>query len=376
MKISIIGTRGIPNNYGGFEQFAEYLAQFLVEMGHEVYVYCSSLHKYTLPSFNGVNLVHMKDFENKIGTAGQFIYDLNCFIDARKRNYDIILQLGYTSSSIWMPLLPRKAIVITNMDGLEWKRSKFNFFVKQFLKIAERIAVAKSSCLVSDSIGIQNYLKREYNVDSTYIPYGADVTIINSDTEILKGYGVIKGQYNMLVARMEPENNIEVILDGFHASTSEMVFLVVGNYATNKFGAYLRSKFSNDARIIFVGGIYDMQKLNVLRSNCNIYFHGHSVGGTNPSLLEAMASNAFICANENEFNRGILGANALYFDNFHDIKTICEKDIDSDMRNLFCSTNVNLIQSKFNWHVINMAYLNLFNCVINTKLKLDYATYN
>ncbi|RYZ18900.1 MAG: DUF1972 domain-containing protein, partial [Chitinophagaceae bacterium] len=121
MKIALLGTRGIPNHYGGFEQFAEYFAVYLAGKGHEVYVYNSGHHPYQEKTFKGVNLIHCTDPEDKIGTAGQFIYDLNCILDSRKHSFDIILQLGYTSNSVWHFLLPKKPVIITNMDGLEWK---------------------------------------------------------------------------------------------------------------------------------------------------------------------------------------------------------------------------------------------------------------
>jgi superfamily II DNA/RNA helicase len=124
MRIAILGTRGIPNFYGGFEQFAQYLSEDLVKKDHEVYVYNSHTHPYQKSEWNGVNIIHCKDPENIIGTAGQFIYDLNCILDSRKRNFDVILQLGYATTSIWFWLLPKKAVVITNMDGLEWRRSR------------------------------------------------------------------------------------------------------------------------------------------------------------------------------------------------------------------------------------------------------------
>ena len=155
MKIAILGTRGVPNHYGGFEQFAEFFSVYLVEQGHEVCVYNSHNHPYQEKQFKGVNIIHQYDPEFKIGTAGQFIYDLNCILDSRKRNFDIILQLGYTSSSMWFFLLPKKATIITNMDGLEWKRTKYSKPIQKVLKFAEKLAVKSSDCLVSDSLGIK-----------------------------------------------------------------------------------------------------------------------------------------------------------------------------------------------------------------------------
>ena len=136
MKIGILGTRGIPNFYGGFEQFAQYLSEAFVKKGHEVHVYNSHTHPYEKNEWNGVKLIHCYDPENTIGTVGQFIYDLNCILDSRKREFDIILQLGYTSSSVWNWIFPKKSIIMTNMDGFEWKRSKYSKPVQQFLLFA------------------------------------------------------------------------------------------------------------------------------------------------------------------------------------------------------------------------------------------------
>lgn len=312
MKIGIIGCRGIPNFYGGFEQFAEYLAKILVEKGHDVTVYNGHAHPFKGDSWEGVKLIHKYDPEAKIGTAGQFIYDLNCILDSRKRQFDIIFQLGYTSSSIWGWLLPRKkSIVVTNMDGLEWKRSKYNKLVRNFLLFAERIGVVFSDYLISDSIGIKEYLLEKYNVGSTFIPYGT-YRVEDFNEDILYDFGLKKKEYCMLIARLEPENNIETILDGVCVSGVSEPFLVIGNHNT-KYGRYLKEKYAAHSQILFMGGIYDIKKLNNLRNFARIYFHGHSVGGTNPSLIEAMGSGAFICAHDNIFNRSILGKDALYF---------------------------------------------------------------
>ena len=357
MKIAILGTRGIPNHYSGFEQFAEFFSVFLVNQGHEVYVYNSHNHLYQEKTFKGVNIIHQYDPEYKLGTFGQFLYDFNCIIDSRKRDFDIILQLGYTSNSIWFFLLPKKPIIITNMDGLEWKRSKYSKPVQQFLKFAELLAVKSSDYLISDSLGIQKYLKEKYKIDSTYIPYGATV-FENPDEELLKEYKVTKSNYNMIMARFEPENNIETVLDGIVLCGEKTTVLVVGNHNT-KYGDYLKEKFSAKKTIRFIGAEFNINKLNNLRYFSNFYFHGHSVGGTNPSLLEAMASKAFIIAHNNHFNKAILKENGFYFSNPLEVKNILSNVKKSD--NLpFVHNNFNAIESEFNWDKINVAYLQLF----------------
>jgi glycosyltransferase involved in cell wall biosynthesis len=318
MNIAIIGTRGIPNHYGGFEQLAEYLSEGLVKSGHQVTVYNSHNHPYQEKKWKGVDIIHCYDPEHKIGTAGQFIYDLNCIMSARKQNFDVILQLGYTSSTIWGWLLPRqKSIVTTNMDGLEWKRSKYSRYVQRFLLYAEKLGVRYSDHLIADSTGIQTYLRNKYQKEATYIPYGA-IFFEHPDKTIVEKYQLQPFQYNMLLARMEPENNIETILDGTMLQPVPQPFIVIGNVDT-KYGKFLQDKYASGKHIRFLGAIYNLEELNNLRYYSNLYFHGHSVGGTNPSLLEAMASQAVICAHDNIFNRAVLGENGFYFSDAADI---------------------------------------------------------
>ena len=358
LKIGILGTRGVPNYHGGFEQFAEFFSVYLSQEKHEVYVYNSSSHPYQDKTYKGVNIIHCYDPEDKIGTSGQFIYDLNCILDSRKRKFDVLLQLGYTSSTIWFRLLPSKPLIITNMDGLEWKRSKYSKKVQKFLKYAERLAVKSSDYLISDSIGIQNYLKKTYSVDSEYIAYGAEL-FDSPDIDLINEYHVEAYNYNMLIARLEPENNIETILDGVALSNNKTTFLVVGKHDVNAFGAYLKKKFKDNTNIKFIGGIYNLEHLNNLRYFSNLYFHGHSVGGTNPSLLEAMSSKALIVANNNEFNQTILKDNAFYFDSAQDVKVHIEGTSKTNhtikIQNCFDQIN-----AYFSWDIINKKYLDFF----------------
>lgn len=359
MKIAIIGTRGIPNHYGGFEQFAEYLATYLVKRDCEVYVYNSSNHPYKENNFKGVHIVHCNDPENKIGTVGQFIYDLNCILDSRKRDLDVILQLGYTSSSIWTFLFPKKPLIITNMDGLEWKRSKYNFIVKGFLKFAEGLAVKYSHFLVSDSEGIKKYIDDKYNKDSKFIAYGSKI-VSNVDESILRKFQIEKFKYNMLIARIEPENNVETILDGVVLSNSKTPFLVIGDYTNNSFGKRIKHKFQNHKQIIFLGSIYNNSELNSLRYFCNLYFHGHSVGGTNPSLLEAMGSSNLIIAHNNIFNKAVLKENAYYFYSSEDVSFYINRK-SKDLESLKIQRNIEKIKNEYDINRINDSYLSYFN---------------
>lgn len=361
MKIAILGTRGIPNYYGGFEQFAQYLSEGLVGLGHEVSVYNSHNHPYQEDTWNGVDIIHCFDPEDKLGTAGQFVYDLNCILDSRKRNFDVILQLGYTSSSVWNWLFSKSAVIVTNMDGLEWKRSKYSKPVQTFLKIAEKLAVQFSDFLIADSEGIKGYLVSKYKKESVYIPYGADL-FAEKQAKVLSEYGLLPYQYDMLIARLEPENSIEEILDGFVASDVKRQFLVIGNTNT-KFGKYISSKIT-DKRVLFVGYVNGIEKLDSLRHFSNLYFHGHTVGGTNPSLLEAMASSALICANDNIFNKAILGEDAFYFSNVSDVSVLLQNSLKTE-EHIFVSNNLQKIKNRYSWKSIIFEYEQFFKTCLN-----------
>ncbi len=357
MRIGILGTRGIPNAYGGFEQFAQYLAHGLVKRKHEVWVYNSSEHPYKDSEWNGVNIIHCKDWENKIGTAGQFVYDYNCINDARKREYDILLQLGYTSNSVWFRLWPKRSINIVNMDGLEWKRTKYGNLTQKFLKMAESWAASHADILVADSIGIQSHLKRTYGKKSFYIPYGADL-FGDHDSSFLETYKLKVEQYNLIIARMEPENNIEMIIQG-HLSVEHQSILVIIGSTNNKYGKYLTKKY-NHAGVRFLGAIYDQNTINNLRYHSKIYFHGHSVGGTNPSLLEAMACRCFIAAHNNVFNKTILEESADFFSTASDVANIIGCRIDDTIKEKRKEQNEAKIKTLYNWETIINSYEELF----------------
>ncbi len=360
MKIAILGTRGVPNHYGGFEQFAEYLSAGLVRKGHEVYVYNSHNHPYQASEWEGVKIIHCYDPEYRLGTAGQFIYDLNSIRDSRKRDFDVILQLGYTSSSVWGRWLPKQSVIVTNMDGMEWKRSKYSSKVQKFLRYAEKLGVQTSDYLVADSPAIQEYLEKTYQKEATFIAYGAHL-FENPREEALNSYEVKAGQYHLLIARLEPENNPEAILEGATQAESPFPFLVFGNHET-KYGEFLKEKFQ-DPRIRFVGTIFDIEVLNNLRYYARWYFHGHSVGGTNPSLLEAMASGAMICAHDNPFNRAILGEDAVYFQAATAVKNYLEQAPEKWGSKAKIEANRQKIQRHYNWPKIIDQYENLMQSV-------------
>ena len=366
MKIGILGTRGIPNAYGGFEQFAQYLAQGLFKKGHEVSVYNSSTHPFKDQEWNGIRLIHCTDMEDRIGTAGQFFYDYNCIMDARKRDFDVLLQLGYTSNSVWHRLWPKQSVNIINMDGLEWKRSKYNWMTRQFLKKAEAWAAKNGDLLVADSIGIQTHISTKYNRNSLFIPYGADIPV-EYDANHIRKWNLEPGKYHLLIARMEPENNVEMIIRGFKNSSRINPLVIVGS-PKNKFGSYLLRTYAS-ADVRFIGPVYVQPDVNNLRHFSSVYFHGHSVGGTNPSLLEAMACGCNISAHDNIFNQSVLGNNASYFSNSQDVTSIINQPFDQAVIEQRRKGNIEKIDRDYNWQTIIDAYEKMFEeSLAKTKL--------
>jgi len=352
LNIGILGTRGIPNRYGGFEQCAEYLALGLTTKGHNVWVYSAHDHEYKGNKWKGVHIIHCYDPEHKMGTFGQFIYDYNCIKDARKRKFDILLQLGYTSNSIWYKIWPRDCRNIVNMDGLEWKRSKYNKYVQRFLKYAEKLAALNADILVADSIGVKEYLKSTYQKEAAFIPYGADI-FDSPDQSVISKYGLKPLSYHLVVARMEPENNIEMIIKGVINARKEKPLIIIGK-TENNYGSELTEKYKNNKEIKFLGGIYESSIVNNLRYFSSLYFHGHTVGGTNPSLLEAMGCRALIVANDNIFNKSVLGADAYYFQDQQQIAEIISENYDKNQQLDKISNNIYKINTLYNWsHIID-----------------------
>lgn len=356
MNIHICGSRGIPNNYGGFEQCAERLAVLLAEAGHSITVYNPDYHAYREDYYGKVRIQRHWNPEKKIGTIGNFVYDYRCLKQAYKEQADVILVLGYTTASVFFPFLRNKrSVLITNMDGLEWKRDKWNFLVKKLAKGLEWLGAKFSDYLVADNREIQKYLNDEYKRAAMFIAYGAEI-FTRPDVSILKEYQCSQGQYDLLIARLEKENNVEMILDGIVLSGSDKTFLVIGNHGT-PYGKYLKDKYATHTHIRFTGGIYNLQHLDNLRYFSRFYFHGHSVGGTNPSLLEAMASSAMIIAHDNPFNRDVLGVNAFYFSASAGISNLLNDAHNVlTMREQFISQNLLKIEKQYNWKVIAERY--------------------
>lgn len=357
MKIAFISTRGIPNNYGGFEQFAEYISVGLAQRGHEVVVYSPHFHPYKENNYKGVRIKHIYSPETWTGSSvGSFFYDFSSLKDALKNEkFDIIYEAGYTSivpAYIWFNVKNIKyPIFTTNMDGLEYKRTKFNKWVQKFVFWEERMTVKHSHYLIADNMGIHDYYKEKYGKESKFLAYGADIHD-NYNEDFLKEFGLETNNYYLLVARLEPENNIVMAIEGYLASkeNGKRPLIIVGKTNTPH-GKELVAKYGQEKSIHFVGGIYDFNKLNSIRHFSFAYFHGHSVGGTNPSLLEAMASDCFILANDNIFNKAVLGENALYYPDHINVTNLLNniESLAETHKKSFIENNLEVIRKEYSW---------------------------
>jgi len=357
MKIAFVSVRGIPNNYGGFEQFAEYISVGLAKRGHEVTVYSPHYHPYKENDYKGVHIKHIYSPEQWMGSSvGSFFYDFASLRDAlKKENFDIIYEAGYTSiipAYIWFDVKSIKyPIFTTNMDGLEYKRTKFNKWVRKFIFWEERMAVRHSHYLIADNMGIHDYYKEKYGKESNFLAYGADIHD-DYDESLLAEFGLKAYEYYLIVARIEPENNLEMAIQGYLASNEngKKPLIIVGKTNT-PFGKELVAKYGDEKSVRFMGGIYDFKKLNSVRYFSFAYFHGHSVGGTNPSLLEAMASNCYILAHDNIFNRAVLKANAHYYANKDGVRDLLNNihKLGHEYRNKFIEANIEEIRNEYSW---------------------------
>lgn len=371
MKIAFISTRGIPNNYGGFERFAEQISVRLAARGHEIIVYSPHYHVYKETEYRAVRVKHIYSPEPWMGSSvGSFFYDFLSFRDAlKKEKPDIVYVAGYTSivpAYVWYNVKNLEApVVMTNMDGLEHKRAKFSRLVRAFLAWEERMTVRYCRHLIADNVGVRDYYKANYNMESTLFAYGADIPRAYSERH-LSDFGLEANGYFLLVARMEPENNIAMAIEGYLASKwkQHKPLVVVGNLNT-PYGKSLTTRYGRETAVRFVGGVYDIDVLNSLRHFSFAYFHGHSVGGTNPSLLEAMACGCLILSHDNVFNRSVLETNAYYYSDENDITSMLNgMDEKMEKKTALAAANIQVVRDRYSWERLTDDYEKFFLCTL------------
>ena len=316
-KIAIIGSRGIPARYGGFETFTEEIGTRLVARDYEVCVSCESG---SLPEYKGVKLLY-----SPVKPVFRSVYEILYDVYFLFRTYpvcDAVYVLGIGSAPCFFISKIFKKKIILNFDGIEWKRNKFNRFQKGILYFQGMCAILFSDVIVADALAIKGYIESKGGKNVVYIPYGVETPEAGRwDPEKITRSGerlkcLEEDQYYLVVARLEPENNIHVIIEGFLSSGSTKKMVIIGDFQNKKYGALVEETMKRSDgrdRVIFTGSIYEKDLLNMLRQHCFVYLHGHSVGGTNPSLLEAMAMKNIILAHDNEYNREVGGDTLLYF---------------------------------------------------------------
>lgn len=304
LRIAIIGSRGIPAGYGGFETFAQELAPRLVERGHQVTVYCrrgytgdDDLHEY-----EGVRLIHTPALRAR--TLEQLSHELTSIVDSIGRGFQLYYFLGYRGAPFYLPIKASKRVVVVNTNGLEWKRRKWSRLGRTYLKAAEWIAAHLAADeLVSDARAIADYFETAHGKASTYLTNGA--YIFGPDDilpEVLERYGVERGGYYLVACRIEPENNVDLIVREFIASGSPRELIVAGgmNYET-PYWQELQA-LAEGSRVRFLGPVYGPMLVESLHLGAYGYLHGHEVGGTNPALLKAMGCGNLAIALETAFN--------------------------------------------------------------------------
>lgn len=343
-NVHIIGTVGVPACYGGFET----LVDNLIDTNEVSFtVYCSAKtynSEQQLTSYKGAELIYLPFNANGMSSIP---YDILSMIRAGIKKADCILILG-VSGCLFLPFLRlfTNALIITNIDGLEWRRDKWSSPIKKFLKMSEKTAVRYSDVIVSDNKVIAEYVKNEYNTDSRVIAYGGDHAICNEVTHDDKGYG-------FTVCRIEPENNISLILDAF--SKLNETIIIVGNWDYSEYGRKLRSEYQRYENIKMLDPIYDKEILAKMRSQCSFYIHGHSAGGTNPSLVEMMHFSKPILCFDCGYNRATTEDKAIYFKDASElISAIQEKNFDG-----ISSVVKEIANKRYTWSIIREQYLEL-----------------
>jgi glycosyltransferase involved in cell wall biosynthesis len=342
-NICIVGTVGLPACYGGFETLVENLVE--EDCNKDITVYCSSKsYDKKINIYKGARLVYIP---LKANGPQSIIYDIASLLHALFKRPDVVLILG-VSGCIFLPLfrLVSKSKVVTNIDGLEWRRDKWAKWPKRFLKFSEKLAVKHSDVVISDNQAIADYVQDEYGVKSTVIAYGGDHAVSKDMTSRDDGFA-------LALCRIEPENNVEMILQAFSQTDKPLKF--IGNWNSSEFGRSMKSKFSVFNHIDIIDPIYDIDKLSVLRSSCSFYVHGHSAGGTNPSLVEMMHFGKSIFCFDCNYNRASTEDKAEFFADADVLVDLMKLEETIDNGHIM----LEIAQRRYTWDIVRKQYFDV-----------------
>jgi glycosyltransferase involved in cell wall biosynthesis len=311
MHISMLGTRGVPAAYSGFETAVEEVGRRLVERGHRITVYCRYPGQ-TMTSYLGMETVNLPALRMK--TAETLSHTAVSVLHLQKSPPDVALVFNAANAPL-LPLLRARTVpTAVHVDGLEWKRAKWGPNGRRYYLAAERLSVRWADDLIADARAIQDYYRETYDAESTYIAYGAPLVDADPGFAGLAGLGLISRGYHLVVARFEPENNVDVIIEGYELSTCRLPLVVVGSAPySHDYVARVNDLAGRDERVRLVGSVWDQALLDQLYANAATYIHGQSVGGTNPSLLRAMGAGSPVIAIEVPFTREVLAETGRFF---------------------------------------------------------------
>lgn len=313
LRIALVGTRGVPARYGGFETAMEEVGRRLVEHGHDVVVYCrtgNSREGHDPDHYLGMELIHLPALRKR--TLETLSHTFLSALDAlRRRRFDAVVVCNAANAAA-LPLLRLRGPVAVHVDGLEWRRAKWGPAGRTFYRVSEALSVRWADALIADAYGIERYYDDEFGARTVGIAYGApDLGDVGDDR--LAEVGARQHGFHVLVARFEPENHVDLMIEGYLASNAQLPLLVVGS--TPYPGAYderVQELAARSPQVHLLGGVWDQDLLDQLYANALTYLHGHSVGGTNPSLLRAMGVGTQTIAYDVVFNREVAGPDAAY----------------------------------------------------------------
>lgn len=366
-RIAIIGTVGLPAKYGGFETLADHLVSNLSDK-YDFTVYCSKK-KYKeeerLDSYKGAKLKYISLEANGIQSIP---YDSLSILHALFQN-DVLLILGVAGAWLipFIRLFTNKKVIIS-IDGIEWKRDKWSLMAKLYLWWSEKIAVKYSHIDISDNESIQDYTAIRYKTLSRVIEYGADHTMkVAPSSEDFEKYPFLKTQYAVKVCRIEPENNVHLVLEAFKIK-NEMSLVFVGNWNNSHYGQELKEKYKNIANIHLFDPIYDQREIDLIRGNAALYIHGHSAGGTNPSLVESMYLKLPVVAFKVSYNITTTEGRAVYFSSVTELVEVLE-NFSSAKLTVISDEMFSIAERRYTWRNISLQYELLIKEALSVKDK-------